>query len=321
MKRFIKAALCGICLTAAGIVSAASDYPTKPIQIVVPWAAGTGLDGLTRTLAAGMAQELDSAVVVENRVGAGGNIGSASVARAKPDGYTFVMGSNGPFAANKALYAELGFDPVEDFSPLVLIGKVPMLLIGNNDTESNTLDELLAEARDKPGVLNFGASNTTARIWVELLKLNTGIDVETVLYSNAGDLLTDLMSGRIDYSFENVGTSRPLLDASKIKGIAVTSEKRAAFAPDLPTVAESSLEDPNLVVWFAMFAPKDTAPDRLARINAVVNKQLKTPEMANAADLLGLSIVGGSPEALGSYQKDEVAKWQEMVTQTGIEIN
>ncbi len=321
MKSLMKVLLSSACVLMVGMASATSSYPSKPIKIVVPWAAGTGLDGLTRTLATGMAEDLGTAIIVENRVGAGGNIGTASVARAESDGYTFVMGSNGPFAANKALFKNPGFDPISDFSPVVLIGKVPMLLIANPDAQANTLDELLAIAKSKPGTLNFGASNTTARIWVELLKLNAGIDVETVLYSNAGALLVDLMAGEIQYAFENVGTSLPFLQSQKLKGVAVTSEERAPFAPDLPTIAESSFDDPQLVVWFALFAPAGTPADIVERMNQAVNKRLPTPEVKQVSDQLGLTIVGGSSQELADYQKSEVDKWQEMVVQTGVEIN
>lgn len=321
MKLFLTVALSSLSLFAASVSQANSSYPSKPIRIVVPWAAGTGLDSLTRTIANDITHDLGATVLVENRVGAGGNIGTATVARAEPDGYTFVMGSNGPFAANKALYKDLAFDPITDFSPVILIGKVPMLLIGNPESPTKTVDELIQAARSNPGKLNFGASNTTARIWVELIKQQAGIDVETVLYSNAGGMLTDLMSGRIQYAFENVGTSLPLLQAQKLKGIAVTSDTRAPFAPELPTIAESSLTDPQLGVWFALFAPKGTPDTVIEKMNAAVNKGLSSPSVIRVAEQLGLAIVGGTSQELSAYQQTEVDKWQDLVTRTGVEIN
>lgn len=312
---------CGLLMSALAPAAAATPgYPSKPIHIVVPWGAGTGLDTFTRALAKGLGGELGTAVVVENRVGAGGNIGTASVARAPGDGYTFVMGSNGPFAANPALYKDLAFDPIEDFTPVALIGKVPMLLIGGKDAEADTLDQVVAQARAQPGALNFGASNTTARVWVEYLKQETGIQVETVLYSNAGGLLVDMTGKQIQYAFENVGTSLPQIASGKLKALAVTSSERAPFAPDTPTVAESSVADPGLVVWFAMMGPKGVPAPVVEQVNKAVNTVLRTPELEKAAEQMGMAISGGDSAVLDAYRRSEVQKWRDLIAKTGISI-
>jgi tripartite-type tricarboxylate transporter receptor subunit TctC len=321
MLKPLRTLVFGLGVVAAGLAGAQPAYPAKPVHIVVPWAAGTGLDVFTRTLAKGLSERMGSPVVVENRVGAGGNVGVAHVARAPADGYTFVMGSNGPFAANPALYKDIQFDPIKDLSPVVLIGKVPMLLVANKDVQAASVDEVVALAGKSGNALNFGASNTTARVWVEYLKLKTNAKIETILYSNAGGMLTDLIGNQIQYSFENVGTSLPLIRTDKIKVLAVTSKERAGYLPNTPTVAESKVPDPELVVWFALFGPKGLATPVSERINREVNALLKQPEMQQAAEVMGMRIDGGSSRHLAEYHAAEVLKWRDLVKQTGIQIN
>ena len=231
------------------------------------------------------------------------------------------MGTNGPMAANASLYQRLPYDPVKDFAPVALMGRLPMILIGNADAKATTLPELIAAARAQPGVLNFGASNTTARVWVELLKRMADVDVATVLYSNVGGMMTDLMSGRITYAFENVGPSLPQIAAGKVRALAVTTPQRAPFAPDIPTVAESGLDKHELVVWFAMFAPRGTPAPVVERINAEVNRVLGTDELRQLSAQIGMTPAAGSPKDLEAYQESEVKNWRSLVDMTGVRID
>ncbi|MFE0841139.1 Bug family tripartite tricarboxylate transporter substrate binding protein [Achromobacter insolitus] len=305
----------------AACLNASAAFPDKPINMVVPFGAGSATDTLARGVAKGLSERLGQPVTVENKPGAGGGIGAAYVARSAPDGYTVLMGTNGPMAANASLYQRLPYDPVKDFAPIALMGRLPMILIGNASAKATTLPELVAAAKAQPGAINFGASNTTARVWVELLRHMADIDVTTVLYSNVGGMMTDLMSGRISYAFENVGPSLPQIAAGKVRALAVTTPQRAPFAPDIPTVAESGLDRHELVVWFAMFAPRDTPAPIVERINAEVRQVLDTAELRQLSAQIGMTPAAGSPADLKAYQEDEVKNWRKLVDMTGVRID
>lgn len=320
MKSFFAYTLTVACALAPSFASA-SSYPDKPIKIVVPFAAGSSTDILTRGVADGLSKRLGQAVVVENRAGAGGAIGAAAVANAAPDGYTLVMGTNGPFAANVSLYSQLSYDPLKDFEPVILMGRLPMMLVANPAAKATTVQELIAEAKAHPDQVNFGASNTTARVWVELLKKTAGVEAESVLYSNVGGMLSDLMGGQIPYAFENVGPARPLVESGKLKALAVTSSERADFAPKVPTMAESGFDKHELVVWFALFAPKGTPSDIVERLNKETDELLKTPELIRLADQISMKPAGGPPSDLAAYHKREVDNWRSLVQFTGVQIN
>lgn len=313
--------LAALLVLGTACLTANAAFPDKPINMVVPFGAGSATDTLARGVAKGLSERLGQPVTVENKPGAGGGIGAAYVARSAPDGYTLLMGTNGPMAANASLYQHLAYDPIKDFAPVALMGRLPMILIGNADAPATTLAELVAAAKAKPGTLNFGASNTTARVWVELLKSMAGIDVTTVLYSNVGGMMTDLMSGRISYAFENIGPSLPQVSAGKVRALAVTTPQRASFAPDIPTVAESGLDQHELVVWFAMFAPRGTPEPVVERINAEVNKVLETAELRQLSAQIGMTPAGGSAAALKTYQENEVQNWRKLVDMTGVRID
>lgn len=316
MKRIAAALALG-----AACLNASAAFPDKPINMVVPFGAGSATDTLARGVAKGLSERLGQPVTVENKPGAGGGIGAAYVARSAPDGYTVLMGTNGPMAANASLYQRLPYDPVKDFAPIALMGRLPMILIGNASAKATTLPELVAAAKAQPGAINFGASNTTARVWVELLRHMADIDVTTVLYSNVGGMMTDLMSGRISYAFENVGPSLPQIAAGKVRALAVTTPQRAPFAPDIPTVAESGLDRHELVVWFAMFAPRDTPAPIVERINAEVRQVLDTAELRQLSAQIGMTPAAGSPADLKAYQEDEVKNWRKLVDMTGVRID
>jgi len=304
-----------------GCSVALAAFPDKPVNIVVPFGAGSSTDILARGVAQELSKVWGQPVTVDNKPGAGGAIGSSSVARSKPDGYTLLMGTNGPMAANPSLYKNLAYDPLRDFTPVVLMGRLPMVLIANKDTEPMNVTELVAVAKKHPGTLNFGASNTTARVWVELLKQMAGIDVATVLYSNVSGMMTDLISGRISYAFENVGPSLSQMQAGTVRALAVTTPERAAFSPDTPTIAESGLDKHQLVVWFALFAPDKTPQPVIDTVNKSVNQVLKTDSLKQLSLQIGMAPVGGSAQSLKQYQESEIRKWHDLVTLTGVQIN
>ena len=302
------------------VASAHATYPDKPITIVVPFGAGSGTDMVARGIAKGLTEKLGQPVAVDNKTGAGGGIGASFVARSAPDGYTLLMGTNGPMAANASLYSKLPYDPAADFEPIALMGKLPMILIGSKQAPAKDLQALIARAKAEPGVINFGASNTTARVWVELLKKMAGIQVETVLYKDVSSMMTDLISGRIQYAFENVGPSLAQVNAGKLNAVAVTAGKRASFAPEIPATGEYGLNEYELVVWYAMFAPKNTPAAIVHRINAAANEVMRTPEMQRLAGQVGLEPAPGSAEDFKKYQRLEIQKWKSLVDMTGVKI-
>ncbi|WP_159917629.1 tripartite tricarboxylate transporter substrate binding protein [Pantoea sp. 18069] len=310
----------GLCLSLFAI-SAQAAYPEKPISIVVPFGAGSGTDMVARAIAKGLTEKLGQPVAVENRPGAGGGLGSSVVARSAADGYTFLMGTNGPMAANASLYSKLPYDPDRDFEAVALMGKLPMILVGSKQAQAKDLKELIAQAKAQPGVINFGASNTTARVWVELLKKMAGIQIETVIYKDVSTMMTDLISGRIQYAFENVGPSLAQVQAGKLNGIAVTANQRASFAPDIPATGEYGLNAYELVVWYALFAPKNTPADVIHKVNAAANEILRTPDMQRLAHQVGLELGSGSAEEMKKYQRAEIQKWKNLVDMTGVKID
>lgn len=302
-------------------VGAQAAYPDKPITIVVPFGAGSGTDMVARGIAKGLHEKLGQPVAVENRPGAAGGLGASAVARSPADGYTLLMGTNGPMAANPSLYSKLPYDPDRDFEAVALMGKLPMILVGSKQAPAKDLKELIAQAKAQPGVINFGASNTTARVWVELLKKMAGIQVETIIYKDVSTMMTDLISGRIQYAFENVGPSLAQIQSGKLNGIAVTANQRASFAPGIAATGEYGLTAYELVVWYALFAPRNTPADVVHKLNAAANEILRTPEMQRLAQQVGLETGAGAAEEMKKYQRAEILKWKSLVEMTGVKID
>lgn len=318
--------LFAFCLSIASIAlmsttAAAQNYPERPVRLVVPFGAGSATDTLTRVVADGMSKRMGQPVVVENRAGAAGAIGSGVVASAKPDGYTLIMGTNGPFAANPSLYKDLAYDPIQDFEPIILMGRLPMILVASPSLEVNSLEEALELAAQNSDKINFGASNTTGQVWAELIKTRNDLDVATILYSQVGGLMTDVMANRVSYAFENVGPTRPLIEAGKLKALAVTSDQRVDFISEVPTLVESGVNDLRLDVWFVMFAPKGTPPEIIERLNTELNAVLQTEDVKRVSNQISMLIAGGSAQELAQYQLQEVEHWRQLIELTGVQVN
>jgi tripartite-type tricarboxylate transporter receptor subunit TctC len=306
-------------LAAAAVLPAnAQTYPTKLIRLVVPYPAGQGTDVMSRAIGERLAERLGQPVIIENRPGAGGNIGTDFVAKAAPDGYTLLMGTNATHAMNPSLYSSIPFNPVRDFSPVILIGTLPLMLVAHPAISSSSVKEVLELARAKPGTLNFGISSTSSRVSTELLKRMTNIDVALVLYKGATGMLTDLIGGHVQFGIETVATAMPQVKDGKLKAIAVTAAKRTALAPTVPTFAESGLAGYDVVGWNALFAPKDTPPEIIARLNAEIGKILQTPEMKQRMASIGFDPAGGTAEQLAAYVRTESDKWGQIIKAAGI---
>src|SRR5438045_3343206 len=268
-----------IALAAFAFAQASATYPTKPIRLVVPFPPGGATDILAREVAKHLTDAWGQSVVVDNRPGAGGNIGSELVAKAAPDGYTLEMGTVGTHAINASLYSKMPYDHVKDFAPVILVAGVPNVLVVNPEVPVKSVPELVAYAKANPGKLNFASSGSGTSIHLsgELFKTMTGVQMTHVPYKGSAPALTDLIGGQVQLMFDNLPSSPTFIKAGKLRALAVPSPTRAPALPDVPTVADT-VPGFEASSWFGVLAPAGTPPEIIARINGEVTKWLATPE-------------------------------------------
>lgn len=303
---------------AATLPVSAQTYPSKPIRMVVPYPAGQGTDIMARAIADRLSERLGQPVVIDNRGGAGGNVGTDAVAKAVPDGYTVMMGTNATHAMNVSLYSSIPFDHVKDFSPVILVGTLPLMLVTHPSNPANSVKDVIELAKARPGKLDFGIGSTSGRVSAELFKRLANIDIVPIPYKGAAAMLTDLMGSQIPFGFETVATIMPQVKAGKLKVIAVTGSKRTALAPAVPSIAESGVEGYEVVGWNAVFAPHGTPPEIVAKLNTEIGKILQTPELIQRMASLGFDPAGGTPEQLAAYVRTETEKWGKAIKAAGI---
>jgi len=296
--------------------ASAQAYPNRPIRLVVTFPTGGAPDILARLFSE--KAQLGQAVVIENKPGAGGNIGSDIVAKSPGDGYTIVMGTVGTHAINGSLYEKMPYDMVKNFSPISLIASAPNLLVVNNDLPVKTVNELIAYMKANPNKLSFGSPGigTSVHMSGELFKSMTGTSMTHVPYKGRQFFLPDLLGGSIQLVFDNMPSALPMAKEGKIRAIAQTTAKRSPAAPDVPTVAES-LPGFEATTWFAMFAPANTPKPIIDKLNAEVVRVFKLPEVAERLKTLGLDPVLSTPDELGKYQASEIVKWTKVVKESG----
>jgi len=307
-------------VVAAGVLAQA--YPAKPVRIVVPFPAGGTTDILAREVAQRLSQTLGQPFVVDNRPGAGGNIGAELVAKSPADGYTFLMGTVGTHAINASLYSKMPYDHVRDFAPVILVAGVPNVLEVNPSVPVNSVPELIAYAKANPGKLNFASSGSGTSIHLagELFKVMTGVSMSHVPYKGSAPALADLAGGQVQLMFDNLPSSLQLIKAGKLRPLAVTSAQRSAALPDLPTVAEAGLPGFEATSWFGLLAPAGTPPDVIAKVNAEVAKWLASPEAKDKLASQGAIPAGGSAEDFTRHIAAETAKWQKVVKASGARV-
>jgi tripartite-type tricarboxylate transporter receptor subunit TctC len=296
--------------------ASAQAYPNRPIRLVVTFPTGGAPDILARLFSE--KAQLGQAVVIDNKPGAGGNIGSDIVAKSPGDGYTLVMGTVGTHAINGSLYEKMPYDMVKNFSPISLIASAPNLLVVNNDLPVKTVNELIAYMKANPNKLSFGSPGigTSVHMSGELFKSMTGTSMTHVPYKGRQFFLPDLLGGSIQLVFDNMPSALPMAKEGKIRAIAQTTAKRSPAAPDVPTVAES-LPGFEATTWFAMFAPANTPKPIIDKLNAEVVRVFKLPEVAERLKTLGLDPVLSTPDELGKYQASEIVKWTKVVKESG----
>ena len=307
-----------LAITSGAGAQSAQNYPNKPIHIVVTFTSGGAPDILARLIGERLTASWGQPVIVDNKPGAGGNIGADFVAKSPPDGYNIVVGTVGTHSINGALYSKMPYDMVKDFAPITLLASTPNMLVVHNDVPARNLQEFIALGK-KEGKMTFASSGSGTSIHVsgELFKTLTGIDMTHVPYKGRASALPDLLGGRVTMMFDNMPSSLPLVREGKLRALGITSVKRAAAAPDIPTIAESGLPGFEAVSWFALFAPAGTPKPIVDKLQAEVSKILKSPEVSKRLTDIGLEPIGSTPEELAAYQRTEIAKWAKVVKDSG----
>ncbi|HEY4174782.1 MAG TPA: tripartite tricarboxylate transporter substrate binding protein [Rhodopila sp.] len=300
----------------------ATGYPDKPIRLLVAFPPGGPSDVLARIVGQQLNAELGQSVVVDNRPGAGGNVAAEIAAKQPADGYTLLVANNSILAANAFLYKRLGFNPLTDFAPITLIGRQPNILVVSPSLGVNSVAELIALAKTKPGQLNFGSSGngTAAHLAGELFRLKTGIDIVHVAYAGVAPALTDLMSGQIQMMFATSVGAMPFLKSGSLKALAVSSAVRSPALPDLPTMQQAGVADFDATTWHGLVAPAHTPAAVIDRLNAATVQALHQPDVAKRLAGLGVDVVGDTPEAFAAYIKAESIKWGEVIKRAGVHI-
>jgi len=316
------AALCAAAALLGTATAVHAEYPERPVTWVVPFPPGGAMDNIARTLGEAMGREMNTTFVVENRAGAGGNIGSAMVARAKPDGYTILIAANG-MAVNPALYDNLNYNPQTDFAPISLLAIVPNVLVTNPQrTHSESVADVIAKAKQEPGVYTFASAGvgTSIHLAGELFVSMAGIDMLHVPYKGSGPAMADLLGGQVDYMFDSITSAKPHIQSGKLKALAVTTAKRSSALPDVPTVAEAGLPGYELTPWFAAFAPAGTPPEIVTKLNAAMRQALDDPKVINTLKTIGAESIGGSPEELKTYLAQETVQGKKLVEERNIKL-
>jgi tripartite-type tricarboxylate transporter receptor subunit TctC len=309
-------------LLAFGAQAQAQDYPNRPIRLVVPFSPGGSTDGISRHLAQKLTVALGQPVVVENRAGAGGTLGTDLVAKSKPDGYTLLFVATST-AINQALFTNLPYDTMKDLTPVIHLVHLSGVLVVHPDVPARTVQELVDLARAKPGVLNYASAGngTTLHLAGELFKALAKVDITHVPYKGSGPALTDLIGGRVQMMFANMPGTMQHVQAGRIRAIAVTDATRSAAVPDLPTIAESGVPGYRATGWFGIMAPAGTPREIVERLNAEFNKALRTPELLEFMKNEGAEPAGGTPQDFRAHLRSEVERWGGVIKSAGIKAN
>lgn len=293
-------------------------YPTKPTRLIVPLTAGGPTDILARIIAMPLSESLGQQVIVDNRPGAGGNIGAEIAAKSQPDGYTLFMGTSGPLAINSSLYPKLPFEPLRDFAPIILAASAPFVVITHPSLQANSLKELIALAKAKPGHLNFGSvPGSASHLSTELFKMVAGVNMVHIPYKGAAPATTDVMAGQIHLSFASTPGSVPVVKAGKVKALAVTSAKRIAKLPDVPTVAEAALPGYEASVWYGVVAPAHTPREIVQRLNKEIARIVADPAHRDRMLAGDFEPTTMTPERFAAFIKSETLKWAKVVKASG----
>jgi tripartite-type tricarboxylate transporter receptor subunit TctC len=299
--------------------AAAQSYPTRQINFVVPFAAGSATDALARVLGQKLNADHGWTVVVENVAGASGSLAAQKVARAQADGHTVFITSNTTHAANQSLFKKLPYDPIADFAPIGKLGNITLALAVHPSVPANNVRELIAYSKANPGKLTFGSGSSSSRIAGEMLKTLAGLEALHVPYRSNPLAVTDLLGGQISLVFADISTTMPQIRAGKVKGFGVSSAQRSPLAPELPTMVEEGVPGYELTAWFAAFVPAKTDKAIVSKLNAAMNTALADKVVQDALLGAGIEPLTSTPEELGAFVVSETKKWAEIVKAAGIQ--
>jgi tripartite-type tricarboxylate transporter receptor subunit TctC len=323
ISRFNYSCALGLCsmafLAIAPIAAFAATFPSHPITLVVPYTAGGAPDVFARSLTEAVGKALGQPVIIDNKTGAGGNIGAQFVQRANPDGYTLLMCAFG-CAVAPALYRPAPYDIVKDFAPITLLGTVPSVLVVNPQVPAKNLAELIAYAKSHPGKLNAGSAGvgTSPHLAIELLRAKTGAQVTHIPYKGVAAVASDLLGGQVDMLFDNLPSSLANIRAGKLRALAVASEKRSPSIPDVPTFAEAGVPDFYVIPWFGLMAPAKTPPEVLDRLNAAFVEALNDPAVKARTAQQGIDVTPGTRAGMADFLLNERDKWTQIIKANNI---
>ena len=298
--------------------ASAQSYPSRAVKMVVPFPAGSATDQIARVVGQQLQESLGQPFVVENKPGAQGAIAATEVARAAPDGYTLMVGTNTPLAANPSLFKKLNYDPAKDFAPIARLGTISFMIMVRPDFPAQTFKEFLAHAKANPGKLSAGYGSAGSQVSQAMLRSMGRIDFIDVPYKGLPQAITDVLGGQVSFTFADLANALAQIKGGKLRGIAVTSQKRSALAPDVPAVAEE-LPGYELIAWFALVAPAGTPAPVVSRLHDVTVKALAKPEVGARFAALGTDVAPLNADELGAFIRSEIAKWAKMAKEAGIQ--
>jgi tripartite-type tricarboxylate transporter receptor subunit TctC len=323
MRRTLVRATGAIAALAAATLVSAQSYPTRPIKMIVPFPPAGSTDISARAVAGKLGERLGQPVVIENKAGAGGNIGTDVAAKAPADGYTIVVGTVGTHAINAGLYSKMPYDNLRDFAPVILLSTTPNVLVTPTSFPARSVQDVIAMAKAKPGELTFASSGSGTSIHLsgELFNSMAGTKMQHIPYKGSAPMLIDLMSGQVNMAFDNLSSSMVHIKAGKIKALATTGAQRSPALPDLPTISEAGLAGYDSTSWNAIYAPAGTPREIIAKLNHEVNAILQSPETRRFFAEQGAEAGGGTPEQLGAFTRAETAKWAKVVKDSGAKVD
>ena len=321
-RRLIAGSLMCACGIAPAVTAAAQSFPTKPVRIIVAYTPAGTTDILARAIGQKMNEAWGQPVIVDNRPGANGNIGTEVAARATADGHTLIMATSGTHGINPSLYRKLGWDAVKDFAPVSLVATVPNILVVNNSLPVRSVKELIAYAKANAGKLNYGSPGigSTAHLSMELFKSMTGTSLNHIPYKGSAGVLADLMGGQIAVTMDNIPVYLPQVKAGKIRALAVSPAKRTSAAPDLPTVAEAGVTGYDSGAWFGLLAPAGTPRPIVDKLSGEVARILNLADVSRRISELGAEPVGSTPAQFAAHIKSEIARWAKVIRDANVEL-
>ena len=315
MKRRTFLQATGLAAALPSLAIAQDKYPSKLITWICPYAAGGNADIRSRQLSGAMAKLMNATIIVDNKPGAGGNIGTEAIVRAKPDGYTLGLGNFAPMAVNKTLFKKINFDPLTDLTPIMLIEKGPLILMVKTDSPYKSVKDLVDAAKKNPGKMTYasGGIGGTHHMSAALFSATAGVEMIHVPYKSGSAGATDLMGGQVEFMFEQMYAAMPSIKGGKLRALAITSAKRSPLLPDLPTMAEAGYPAVEVQNWQGVVGPKGMAPEQVKYLNEIANKALMSPEVKDKILEQGNELGGGSPEAFVALVKSEAPRWAKVV--------